>query len=404
MNAITVFVSITVLIIFLLLIENASIFSLANYTLLAQQNIQDEDTFDNDMDNCISYDEDEKLITITCPYPTNLTDVYNKLQSPDLLKVENESKDFKKTWMLNSAILIEKGSTFVIDNSDTKWLKILAGDKADNDDRNNKKAAHSILVLGNLVIDSVKISSWNPQSNDYVKFEFEILPDREREHTGIDAVPRPYLRIDDETTGTTNITNSEIAYLGYECGGGCSGISYYGNNGTSVIKNNEIHHNRFGFYSVGVGNMILEDNHVHHNFMYGFDPHTATHDMIIRNNTVHDHGAMGIICSLDCYNITIEDNEVYNSAGSGIMFSRNMYDSVARNNNVHDEVKCIFLSQSHNNEVYNNTVSNCESQGIYLYHNSVENKVYNNTLINATKGIEFSDDSLDNIVEDNIIR
>jgi mannuronan 5-epimerase len=400
MNAITVFVSITVLIIFLLLLENASIFSLANYTLLAQQNIQDEDIFDN----CISYDEDEKLITITCPYPTNLTDVYNKLQSPDLLKVENESKDFKKTWMLNSAILIEKGSTFVIDNSDTKWLKILAGDKADNDDRNNKKAAHSILVLGNLVIDSVKISSWDPQSNDYVKFEFEILPDREREHTGIDAVPRPYLRIDDETTGTTNITNSEIAYLGYECGGGCSGISYYGNNGTSVIKNNEIHHNRFGFYSVGVGNMILEDNHVHHNFMYGFDPHTATHDMIIRNNRVHDHGAMGIICSLDCYNITIEDNEVYNSAGSGIMFSRNMYDSVARNNNVHDEVKCIFLSQSHNNEVYNNTVSNCESQGIYLYHNSVENKVYNNTLINATEGIEFSDDSLDNIVEDNIIR
>ena len=150
--------------------------------------------------------------------------------------------------------------------------------------------------------------------------------------------------------------------------------------------------------------MILEDNHVHHNFMYGFDPHTATHDMIIRNNTVHDHGAMGIICSLDCYNITIEDNEVYNSAGSGIMFSRNMYDSIARNNNVHDEVKCIFLSQSHNNQVYNNTVSNCESQGIYLYHNSVENNVYNNTLINATKGIEFSDDSLDNIVEDNIIQ
>lgn len=404
MNAITVFVSITVLIIFLLLLENSSIFSMANNTLLAQQNIQDEDTFDNEMDNCINYDEDEKLITITCPYPTNLTDVYNKLQSPDLLKVENESKDFKKTWMLNSAILIEKGSTFVIDNSDTKWLKILAGDKADNDDRNNKKAAHSILVLGNLVIDSVKISSWDPQSNDYVKFEFEILPDREREHTGIDAVPRPYIRIDDETTGTTNITNSEIAYLGYECGGGCSGISYYGNNGTSVIKNNEIHHNRFGFYSVGVGNMILEDNHVHHNFMYGFDPHTATHEMIIRNNTVHDHGAMGIICSLDCYNITIEDNEVYNSAGSGIMFSRNMYDSVARNNNVHDEVKCIFLSQSHNNEVYNNTVSNCESQGIYLYHNSVENKVYNNTLINATEGIEFSDDSLDNIVEDNIIQ
>lgn len=80
-----------------------------------------------------------------------------------------------------------------------------------------------------------------------------------------------------------------------------------------------------------------------------------------------------------------------------------MYDSIARNNNVHDEEKCIFLSQSHDNEVYGNTVRNCESQGIYLYHNSVDNKVYNNTVINATEGIEYSDDSLDNLIEDNIL-
>ena len=252
---------------------------------------------------------------------------------------------------------------------------------------------NSITVFGNLIIDSVKITSWDPKNNDVIKFEVDILPSREFEHTGIDAIPRPYIKTEDETSGTMNITNSEIAYLGYECGSGCSGISYYGNNGTSIVKNNEIHHDRFGFYSVGVGGVVLEDNNVHDNFMYGFDPHTATHDMIIRNNTVHDHGAMGIICSLDCYNITIEGNDVYNSAGSGIMFSRNMSDSVARNNDVHDEEKCIFLSQSPNNEVYDNDISNCESQGIYLYHNSIGNKVYNNTLTNATEGIEESDDS-----------
>lgn len=71
-----------------------------------------------------------------------------------------------------------------------------------------------------------------------------------------------------------------------------------------------------------------------------------------------------------------------------------MYDSLARNNNVHDEVKCKFLSQSHNNEVYNNKIANCESQGIYLFHNSYGNRVYNNTIHNATEGIEESDDSL----------
>lgn len=365
------------------------VMSISNNWILAQE---------IDENSCISYstDSDRNTISISCSQDVNISDIYNTLQNPEILEKEDNG-----IWILDSRIVVEKGATLVIDSKDTSWLKILAGDKNGDGDRDN---VNSITVLGNLIIDSVKVSSWDPENNDYIKFEFDILPDREHEHTGIDAVPRPYIKIDDETTGTANITNSELAYLGYECGGGCSGLSYYGSNGTSIVKNNEIHHNRFGFYSVGVGNMVLEDNHVHHNFMYGFDPHTATHDMIIRNNTVHDHGAMGIICSLDCYNITIEDNEVYNSAGSGIMFSRNMYDSIARNNNVHDEVKCIFLSQSHNNEVYGNTVSNCESQGIYLYHNSVENKVYNNTLINATEGIEYSDDSMGNTIENNIMQ
>jgi len=107
--------------------------------------------------------------------------------------------------------------------------------------------------------------------------------------------------------------------------------------------------------------------------MYGFDPHTGTHDIIIRNNTVHDHGAMGIICSLDCYKIVIENNKVSNSAGSGIMFSRNMTNSITRNNYVHNE-QCIFVSQSHDNKIYYNTVSNC-GNGIYLKSESSNNSV-----------------------------
>ncbi|WP_458720682.1 right-handed parallel beta-helix repeat-containing protein [Candidatus Nitrosocosmicus sp. R] len=371
--------------------------SLINNRSLAQEVDQASNT------DCISYDSDEEsgknTITVSCSHPSTLTDIYNSIQNQEILRIEDNSTN--NTWILDATIVVEKGSTLVINSSDTKWLKMLAGDKNGDGDRDS---VNSITVFGNLIIDSVKITSWDPENNDFIKFEVDILPSREFEHTGIDAIPRPYIKIEDETTGTTNITNSEIAYLGYECGSGCSGISYYGNNGTSIVKNNEIHHDRFGFYSVGVGGLVLEDNHVHHNFMYGFDPHTATHDMLIRNNTVHDHGAMGIICSLDCYNITIEGNEVYNSAGSGIMFSRNMSDSIARNNDVHDEEKCIFLSQSPNNEVYDNDISNCESQGIYIYHNSVENKVYNNTLTNATEGIEESDDSRGtNEISNNII-
>jgi parallel beta-helix repeat protein len=341
---------------------------------------------------CITYDSTENIITITCK-SANLTDIDNQLKDPNILHKETttDNGQNKVIWLLNAGMVVEEGATFYINSTDTSWLKIAA----------DGETAHAILVLGDLKIDSVKISSWHPETNDYLKFKFDILPSREYEKSGIDATPRPYILVEEEATGTTDVTNSELAYLGYSCGGGCSGLTYYGGAG-SIIKGNEIHHNRFGFYSKAVGGLVLEDNHVHHNYMYGFDPHSGTHDMIIRNNTVHDHGAMGIICSQDCYNVTIEDNEVYKSAGSGIMFSRNMSDSVARNNYVHDEDKCIFVSQSSNNKVYQNNVSNCET-GIDVFHNAAENTIYNNTITNSTTGLGIREAGSGNNIYSNTI-
>jgi poly(beta-D-mannuronate) C5 epimerase len=271
-------------------------------------------------------------------------------------------------WLLNAGIVIEEGATFYINSTDTSWLKINA----------DGETAYPILVSGSLKIDSVTVTSWNPNTNDYALTEDSH---RNGEDTQI-GTPRPYVRIEAEATGTTDITNSEIAYLGYEAGYGAgrTGLRYEGGEG-SVIKGNNIHNMRFGFYSKGVGDMVIEDNHIHHDGHYGLDPHTGTHDMIIRNNTVHDNGSTGIICSLDCYSITIENNIVYNNTKYGIMFSRNMTDSIARNNIASNEDNGIVISESHNNEVYNNTVSNSGS-GIDIDEDSFENVVYNNTIIN----------------------
>jgi parallel beta-helix repeat protein len=312
--------------------------------------------------NCITFDTDVNVITITCEQ-ANLTDIDNEIRNPNILHKES----IDGVWLLNAGMVIEQGATFYINSTDTSWLKIAA----------DGETAYPILVSGSLKIDSVKVTSWNPNTNNYALTDDS---DRNGRDTKI-GTPRPYITIEDDATGTTDIINSEIAYLGYEggYGAGRTGLRYVGGDG-SIIKGNNIHDMWFALYTKGVGGLVVEDNHVHNNGHYGLDPHTGTHDMIIRNNTVHDNGSTGIICSLDCYNIIIENNKVYNNTKWGIMFSRNMSDSVARYNIVSNELRGIIVSESHNNEIYNNTVSNSGS------------------------GIEVDEDSYDNIISGNIMR
>jgi mannuronan 5-epimerase len=342
---------------------------------------------------CINYDSSTKTITVSCN-SARLSDVYNQIHDNSILTKES----LDGTWFLSANLVISKDATFYINSTDTRWLKIssLAGP--------NNSLPLGITVHGSLKVDSVKITSWNSTTNKY------STTSGTPEHPGS---LRPFILVEQRTAGTTDITNSEIAYLGY--GGkalglsnrlaGLSGISYINGGGKgSILKGNNIHDNWFGFYSSGVGGITIEHNDIHNNYIYGIDPHTGTHDMIIRDNIVHDNGAIGIICSLDCHNITIENNTIYHHNQSGIMFSRNMSDSVARNNIVHNEVKCIFMSKSHNNRIYDNLVSNCQD-GIDLKNGSSGNIVYNNTVINSTtNGLAVNTFASDNIFYSNIVK
>jgi mannuronan 5-epimerase len=345
---------------FLLLIPASLLAGLGIYLSLAQATPADS--------SCITYNPSEKVISITCK-GINLTDIYNQLKDTDLLSKE---ANVDKVWLLNSGIVVEKDARLYINSTDTSWLKIAA----------DGETAHAITVLGSLKIDSIKITSWDPSINDYALSEGK----RNLKGTEYDVElgsPRPFISVEGDATGTIDITNSEIAYLGYEGGvggGPVVGLTYFGGDG-SVISNNDIHHLYFAFYSNGVGNITIENNHIHNSGHYGLDPHTGTHDMTIRNNTVEDNGAIGIICSLDCYNITIENNKVSNNTKMGIMFSRNMYDSVARNNIVSDEEQGIVISESHNNEIYTNTVMN-SGRGIDVDAQSNDNTIYDNIMKN----------------------
>jgi mannuronan 5-epimerase len=283
-------------------------------------------------EKCISYNKSEKLISITCKH-TDFADVSRQITDPNILKRESaitttniSDNNNEKIWLLNAGLKVEKNALLDINSNDVTWLKIIPA----------KKSPNAIIVDGSLKVDSVKITSWNPQTNDYVYFSDAVKYDELQYEKEL----RPYIKVNSEATGPTIIQNSELAYLGYSCSG-CGGVTFNGGE-NSILKNNDIHHIYKGFYSKGMGYMLIEGNRVYGNEKYGIDPHTGTHDMIIKNNTVYDNGHIGIICSLDCYNITIEGNEVSNHPSTGIMFSRNMYDSIARNNYVHDEKKMHF--------------------------------------------------------------
>src|SRR2546428_2326789 len=278
---------------------------------------------------CITYNPSTRTITVSCSSSASLTDIDNKLHDSSILAKQSPNGE----WFLNANLVIAKGATFHIDSTDTKWLKISS--KVTRTGVAKIAPAYTIDVHGSLKIDSVKITSWDPTTNYYA------ITNGSRTGSGvfIFGAPRPSIIVENNATGTTDITNSEIAYLGYEQGKhkGGSGLSYYYGGDGSVIRNSVIREVYFGLYTFGVGHMVVENNIIRNSGHYGLDPHTGTHDMVIRNNTVYDNNGSGIICSLNCYNILIENNRVHDNVGHGIMFSRNMYNSIVRNNLVYNE-------------------------------------------------------------------
>jgi mannuronan 5-epimerase len=321
---------------------------------------------------CVEYDSLNKEITISCE-STNFSQVHEVLNDPNVLKNEGDG-----IWLLNANLTIADGASFTIDSNDTEWLKINSTTSED---------AYQIRVIGSMKVDSVKISSWNTTSNNYTATDGEI------HRASIAVVPK--------AGGNANFTNSEISHLGYDASFR-QGLAYIETDG-GIIKNSTIHHLWDGFYSRGLSNMVIEDNDIYANEKYGLDPRTGSHDLIIRNNRVHDNNGIGITCTLDCKNIMIEGNEIFRNKIGAVMLSRNMVDSVVANNTVYDEAKGIIISESHNDKVYNNVISNSDV-GIEAKSNSSMNNIYNNSILNPAKyGIQIVTGAKENTVSNNNI-
>jgi poly(beta-D-mannuronate) C5 epimerase len=338
---------------------------------------------------CIDYDAAENTITSDCDH-ASFGDVISTITDQSVLEKLEEDGEY----LLKANLRVADNVTFEMtsnEDDNLRYLKI-AG-------------AHGIIVHGRILIDGVRITSWNTSINDVVQQDMA------------GSVGRGYIQFD--ASEGSEIINSEFAYLGYnELGrrgfdlhGQESSRFGYGPTRDMEIRGSEFHHMWRAFYSTGAYNITIDENEYHHNLNYAVDPHSGTHDMNITNNWVH-HNPIGIICSVDCYNILAEGNKVEDNIRAGIFFSRNMSDSIVRNNQIYNATSGIIISESPNNQIYNNTIEAATSEGILLFNPSEpddglteDNLVYNNTILSSATGINATrsyDNILENILFSNI--
>src|SRR5215217_4594764 len=326
----------------------------------------------------------QKTLTININCDASFLDVVQAINDPEILEGLGDGE-----YLLNANLQVSDGTTFEMtsDEDGLQYLKI-AGE-------------NGIIVHGKILIDGVKITPWDTSSNDIVQQNID------------GSIRRAYIQFD-ESEGS-QIINSEFAYLGFqELGkrgfdlwGPDASYSGEGSSHDMMIRGSKFHDMWFAFYSRGAYNIVVDGNEYYNNIKYALDPHSGTREMTITNNWLH-HNPIGAICSDRCSNILIEGNRVEHNTDHGIYFSRNMYDSIVRNNHVYNTTSGITVSESPNNQIYNNTIEGATSQGIRLFNPpeppydglTENNLVYNNIIASSEDDISATR-SHDNTLESN---
>ena len=337
---------------------------------------------------CIDYELTVNTITITCNY-ASFQDVVATINDPAIITNLGDGE-----YLLQANLQVNNGATLAMTSNEDglQYLKI-AG-------------ANGIIVNGKIEISDLIITSWDTEENSPVL------------QTSTGSVPRAF--IDLRVSEGGSIEDSGIAYLGYDeppRRGIDLGESTEGPSHDFAIRDSKIHDNWMGFYSAGAYNIIIDGNEFYNNIKYAMDPHTGTHNMTISNNKVYNNQGFAVICSYQCYDIIFEGNVVHDNAEAGLMFSRATHDSIIRNNSIYNQFGSatpISISESQNNEVYDNNISN-STYGISV-HNPVVleedgmssgNIIHDNTFDNVQYAIRamassdntFSDNTFGNVTD-----
>jgi parallel beta-helix repeat protein len=229
-------------------------------------------------------------------------------------------------WQLNANLLIWEGVTLTLSpatgvtelrlRSDSNGAVVSSAineiDKIDEIDSvaaiNYKSFVYLKTENGTMVIDGVKVQSWDPATD---------TPDSNYRNG------RAYILA--KFAATLNVYNADIGYLG-AADGESYGISWRDDDGggnvlrtrvTGEMINSKVHHNYYGIYTYQAQNMTFRGNEFYSNVRYGFDPHDYSHHILVENNVARDNGAHGFIISRGCNNFIFRNNISFNNRDPG---------------------------------------------------------------------------------------
>lgn len=308
-------------------------------------------------DTCVKL-ESGNTILVQCDL--HLREVAERVAAPEALRRVDPGE-----WLLSANLTVAPGATLTFDSTDGAWLKI---------SRSATTIPLTLTVKGKLILDGVKVTSWDPLAGAVVEQDSE------------GTIVRPGIAMVG-SEGCT-IRNSEIAYLGYHNGGrgGRQAVRFV-RSSNGVIEDNLFHHNWYAFYSDHAAFITIAGNEYRENYRYAIDPHTESHDFLIRGNHIHHNQGIGAICSQDCWNIVFDGNVLHDNSKVAIMFSRNTTRSVARNNVVYNQEFGISIGESPDNEVYGNRIFSSHI-GIFVNPGpSTRNRIHDNSIQDTVYGI-----------------
>ncbi len=288
-----------------------------------------------------------------------LTDIYNALQNGSWLERVSQYE-----WVLKVNLKVFELVRLELHGEaaggDVNWLKLNSGSSSFVSIESSN---------GQISIRNTRITSWDEATG---AFDTDFL----------DGSGRAYISAKNRTSvyadNRMDVIDSEIAYLGYFAET-AYGISWkviseedapspgiLGQGMTGIISGSQFHHNYFGVYVWGVGDMEVRNNEFYSNYSYGFDAHTVTQRVTVEDNYSHDNGLHGIIFAERCTQNVVRRNRVINNRGHGIMLHELSDNNIVEDNEIIGNNDGVALFESSNNVVARNIIKD-NVTGVRVY-------------------------------------